>query len=379
MRKLRLTEDRKTGPAVLGLILVLVVAAGSRSVAQQELTGNVVEDPHKATFIYQDIENFLRVIESIVAGMDSREALQSLYLDAASPGLRMFIQKYDLSVERIEGAMEKHPEAYARLADNLETLKAREPSFREAYAAIKSMIPNAVFPPTYFLVAGHRGIGSGSTEGPLISVEKKTPGSIQEGLAATLVHEMIHMEQLAAVGEEYFAIFSGPERTLLATSIREGAATFMAEMIAGGSKHKNLARDYYLEREAELWSAFEKEMLGQEMGDWLWKKPANPQQPQDLGYAIGARIVEAYYRQAEDKRVAAQEIMAITDYPAFLRSSGYADKVRQRFAPKPHNSSFTRDSSRSRLNCLRRLASFALALAVVAVNGHGDALLSKFG
>ena len=66
------------------------------------------------------------------------------------------------------------------------------------------------------------------------------------------------------------------------------------------------------------------------MGDWLWKKPADPEQPQDLGYAIGARIVEAYYQQASDKRKAAQKIMAITDYPAFLKNSGYAKRVQGR-------------------------------------------------
>ena len=45
------------------------------------------------------------------------------------------------------------------------------------------------------------------------------------------------------------------------------------------------------------------------------------------------RIVEAFYEQAEDKRAAAQEIMAVTDYPAFLAGSGYAGKVKQRSTP----------------------------------------------
>jgi uncharacterized protein YjaZ len=159
----------------------------------------------------------------------------------------------------------------------------------------------------------------------LISIEKKTPESVQDDLAATLVHEMIHMEQLAVVGEEYFAIFSGEQRTLLATSIREGAATFMAELIVGGSRHKNLARDYYLVHEEELWQEFSGDMFGHEMGDWLWETPANPEQPQDMGYVIGARIVETYYERATDPGKAAMEIMSITDYPDFLERSGYPD------------------------------------------------------
>ena len=68
-------------------------------------------------------------------------------------------------------------------------------------------------------------------------------------------------------------------------------------------------------------------MLGLETGDWLWKQPATSDQPQDLGYAIGARIVESYYESAADKGKAAQQIMAITDYPAFLALSGYGEKM----------------------------------------------------
>ena len=59
------------------------------------------------------------------------------------------------------------------------------------------------------------------------------------------------------------------------------------------------------------------------MGDWLWASPADPEQPRDLGYAIGARIVQTYYESARDHGRAAMEIMAITDYPEFLSHSGY--------------------------------------------------------
>lgn len=314
---------------VLGFVVVPVVGYPDDSQSKR-LTSDVVENPFDAKFVYRDIQNFISAIETIAAGEESATMLQLKYLDSASPGLRMFIEKYDLTVARLQGAMEDHPEAYARLPRILEELKAQEPTYQKAYAAIQEVIPNAVFPPTYFLVGGFRGIGSGSTEGPLISIEKKTVESIQSDLVATLVHEMVHMEQLATVGEAYFAIFSGKERTLLATSIREGAATFMAELIAGGSKHKNLAGAYYRAHEKILWPEFEEAMLGHDMGDWLWRKPARQDQPQDLGYAIGARIVESFYSKAPDKQKAAQEIMAITDYPAFLARSGYVERWRER-------------------------------------------------
>ncbi len=220
-------------------------------------------------------------------------------------------------------AMEEYPQKYAAISDNLPVLRAQESTFGKAYTAIKKVMPDAVFPPTYFVVAGHRGIGSGSTEGPLISIEKDSKESIQADLTATLVHEMIHMEQLGVLKEAYFEIFNGPARTLLALSVREGIATYFSELITGGSKHKNEARDVLLAHEKRLWSSFKKEMLGNETGDWLWKKPADPEQPQDIGYAIGASIAGAYYETAEDKRKAVKDILAVVDYPAFLAASGY--------------------------------------------------------
>jgi hypothetical protein len=304
------------------------LAIGSHAHAQNQLTENVVSDPAKAVFVYDDVHRFVRVLELLAAGGDTSEVLQREYFDLASPGLRIFVEKYDLTLDRLVEAMRKHPKSYAAIPGNLTVLLDMEDTFREVYADLGGVIPDAVFPPTYYVVGAHRGIGSGSVEGPLISIEKKTPSSIREYLAATLVHEMVHMEQLAALGERYFEIFSGEQRTLLATSIREGVAMYFSERVTGGSPHKNLARNYLREHERELWAAFRKDMVGTEMGDWLWQQPANPDQPRDLGYAMGSRIVEAYYRRAGGTAEAVREILAISDYPAFLARSGYGEQFR---------------------------------------------------
>jgi hypothetical protein len=290
--------------------------------AQQRLTDQVESDPGKAIFVFEDIERFLEARDAIAGGLDVEEALKTVYFDRASPGLRMFMEKYDLGPARLANAMATNSEAYERLPEVLGALRHNVPAFHETYRDFAEVLPEAVFPPTYFVVAGHRGIGSGSTEGPLISVEKRSAATVPD-LAPTLVHEMIHMQQLDATSEAYFDIFSGPGRTLLALSIREGASTFFAEVIAGGSEHMNQARAYLAAHETELWQAFQKDMLGGETGDWLWRKPENPEQPQDVGYAMGARIVEAFYEGAENKGRAASEVMAIVDYPGFLERSGY--------------------------------------------------------
>ena len=57
----------------------------------------------------------------------------------------------------------------------------------------------------------------------------------------------------------------------------------------------------------------------------MWRKPANPEQPHDLGYIVGARIVESYYNRMESKEKAVKDILAVTDYQEFLKKSGYPD------------------------------------------------------
>jgi hypothetical protein len=312
------------------MVIAGTLAAGPVTAHAQRLTDDVVTRARDAVFVYDDVERFVDVLEGLSEGADTLEAFQSQYLDAATPGLEMFIEKYDLSAERLLGAIRRYPSDYAGLGEKLDALRENESAYREAYADLGKVAKGSVFPPTYFLVGAHRGIGSGSTEGPLVTIEKKSAQGIEDDLAATLVHEMVHMQQLAAIGDEYFVIFNGPERTLLALSIREGVATFLSEVVTGGSPHKNEARAYLMAHEAELWEQYSEVMLGPDTGDWLWSAPADPDWPRDLGYAIGARIAEVFAVMADDYDAAVSEMLAITDYEGFLRKSGYGKQFRDR-------------------------------------------------
>jgi hypothetical protein len=285
--------------SLLPLLAFAGAATGSLDAEEPrwQLTPNLARCAADAVFVSADIENFLAAQEAILGGGDPITTLQQLYLGRGSAGLQLFAEKYDLTAERLWRAMQAHPEAYARLPETLTALRSHEPQLRSAYSRLQQHVPDAVFPPTYFVVEAHRGIGSGSVEGPLVSVEKQTAQTIAAELAAHLAHEMTHEQQLALQGRRYFEIFGGERRTLLALSIREGTATFLEQLVAGGGSHKNLAREYLLANEQALWQAFERDMLGGETGDWLWRKPADPAWPQDLGYAIGARIVETFFER----------------------------------------------------------------------------------
>jgi hypothetical protein len=270
---------------------LLALLPSSRATAQLTLTDNLTPDAERAPFVYEDLHNFARAFELLAAGGDSVGILQVEYFDKGSPGLGAFIWRYDLTPERLLAAIRQHPAEYAGISEKAAVLAAHEHVFRDAYAGLKRLVPDAAFTPTYFLVGAYRGIGSGSEEGPLITVEKESMESLRGGLVTMLIHEMVHMQQVQAIGlEKYRAIF-GPEKSLLALTVREGIAEYYAYRVTGHMTQDE-AQAFVREHERELWEEFQQEMLGSETGDWMWATPNNPAQPPHIAYVMGARITE---------------------------------------------------------------------------------------
>jgi hypothetical protein len=308
---------------ILTIFLLIPIASIAQSL---EITTNLTTDPQKAPFVVDDIHTFNRAFKMLTIGSDTAKILQTEYLDKGSPGLNMFIEKYDLNVARLTKAIGKRPEKYASLSTLVDPLNEKIKTYRKAYAKLKDYIPEVVYPPTYFVVAGYWGIGSGSVEGQLISVEKwKRP---LEDKSTLLIHELVHFQQLVAIGYEKYAALFGPEKSLLGLCIREGIGEFFSYLV-NGKITQGKALEYVLENEKRLWKQFQSDMSGRETGDWMWAKPADPNQPRHVGYAMGFRIVQSYYEKAVNKDKVVKEILAVTDYDQFLHKSEYALKFEE--------------------------------------------------
>lgn len=64
-------------------------------------------------------------------------------------------------------------------------------------------------------------------------------------------------------------------------------------------------------REKEIETAFIADEDKTDISAWLYN--STPEQPRDLGYWVGYRIVKSYYQHANDKRRALREILQMTD------------------------------------------------------------------
>ena len=303
-------------------ITVLFLLGSSGSVPALDVTQNLTTDPAKAPLVYEDVVNFIRVQKLLENTTDTLHVLQTEYLDKGTRGLAMFIDKYDLTAGRLMKAIREHSEKYSSLGFMPDAIDDMENEAREVFAQFREFIPHAVFPPTYFLIAGYRGIGSGSVEGQLISVEK---WMIPLDKMTMLIHELTHFQQVVAVGYEKYAKLFNDEKSLLGLTIREGTAEFVAQNVVGDITQDE-AVNYTREHEKRLWTQFQREMSGRKTGDWMWSTPSDSSQPRHVAYVLGSFIVQSYYDRADDKAQAIKDILGVTDYDKFLAESGYAEK-----------------------------------------------------
>lgn len=281
-------------------------------------------DPDAVRLVVEDVRRLASVLRSMDELTDSAEALQEDYLDAGTPALRTYAGRHRVTPSSILGAIQRHGITPTRLDVLADSILARELVLRIAFRRLAELDATATFPPVWFVV-GHMGAGGmNSGVGPIIAAERYLDEP--QDVVPIVLHELAHVQQVRIQGlATYRRIYNEEEGSLLALALREGSAELIAALTAG--RHINpAAEEYGLAHEAELWRQFSADMHSRDTGDWLFRQPADPERPQDLGYWVGYRIALSYYERAADKAAAIADILAMSDFEAFLDASGYADR-----------------------------------------------------
>jgi hypothetical protein len=317
-------EEKMRNKLKIFIVLAIFFALAWSDV-QAQLKCEVTNDPDKVELIYDDLHNFIGAMEMMDKESNPETVFQREYLDKASPGLKEYLRANKYEAKHFVEEIRKKMAQYSGLRGLPKALASLENEIRKAFRGLTKVIPNTVFMPVYYFV-GIRGGGlhaEPSEYGLLIAIAELDEDL--PGVKLVLVHETVHVQQALTVGlEEYQSIY-GPKMSLLAVSLREGVAQFLT-FLSTGERTKEEAYEYFAKNEKEVWERFKAEMNERLPGDWMWEKPKKPEQPRDLGYIIGDRIVEAFYNRAEDKEKAIQDILSITDYQEFFKKSGYAEK-----------------------------------------------------
>jgi hypothetical protein len=302
--------------AFICVVLIIPVLA--------QLEVEVTSDPSQVNLHYYDLHNFLATLDLIEDGHDPVETVQKYYLSRASKAFQDQIDSRNITAEKMAAFITENPESVNKLRELPKNLRLQEDAIRQALTELKKVIPEPIYLPVYYMVVDKGGfMGEPSEHGIKIAMSRTSDDYSR--ICPLIVHEMIHVQQALAIGIEKYQRVFGPEMSLLSLSLREGVATYLTRVALGRPTDKK-AYEYFREHEEALWDKFQNEKSNKQPGDWMWSKPAVEGQPRDMGYHMGAAIIEHFYTNAEDKVLAMKEILSITDYEGFLKKSGYSNK-----------------------------------------------------
>jgi len=277
----------------------------------------------QAEIVYADLEHFVEATQELQSNPDTLGVLQKMYFDRGSEGLKEFISRHQLTPELMRDAMAADPERYARIPDFLSKVTELQQTYQDLMKAFGQVLPNAIYPPTYLLVGANRGIGQASQKGQLITITRVSDDP--EKLQKLIVHELSHFQQVMAMGgQKYIALYSAPDN-MLGLCLREGGAEFLTSLVLDDIT-QSAALQYVEEDEARLKDKFTEDLKVQNSDYWLWASLQQKAHPKLLGYAMGYKICESYYKKAGDKNGALQQILRMDDDLAFLKASAYLGK-----------------------------------------------------
>ena len=289
------------------LTLLVVFIIGFHSFSQTNFSNN----PDSSVFLTHDIDNFWKAFDAF-ARDTTANPFGRHYIDVGSAGVKGFTQDRIRSAEHLLATVKRKRADYEKVRGNTLRMKEKEKQCRSAFYAWKYWYPEAVFPPVYFVIGAYNSGGTFSEEGLFIGAEMQTDIN---NVPYIVAHELIHFQQ------KNWAEYP----SLLQQSIVEGSADFLGELISGVNTNQK-ANDYGDRHEERLCREFVSRMDSTQYVDWLYSVSQKDDRPYDLGYWMGYKITEQYFKKAADKRKAIKEILDIKDYKAFLKKSGYLDK-----------------------------------------------------
>lgn len=289
---------------------LLLVLSASTLFAQTKFSS----DPDSAIFLTQDIDRFWKAFDAFKKDT-TVNPFQKDYLDVGSAGVQSFIRDRIRSADNLWKVAKRKSNDYEKVRATTLRMKEKEKQCRSAFYALKYWYPDASFPPVYFVIGAWNSGGTSTEEGLMIGAEKQTD---VDNVPYIVAHELIHFQQ------KHWP----QEPTLLQQSILEGAADFLGELISGGNIN-TVAMHYGDAHEEALCREFVARMDSTNYKDWLYGVTKKDDRPNDLGYWIGYRITEQYFKNAANKHQAVREILNITDFKAFLKQSGFLEKYRQ--------------------------------------------------
>lgn len=321
----------------IGMIAIDPVFAGSD---KGETSRVQMAADTASRYRYDDIHRFFQSYDRFLQTGDD-DAFQA-YLEEGTIGLDDFQEQFALTPDYLARTVQTYPAFFDSLRNLDSDMRAQEAALNTMFEKLEALLPGYALPTVYFLVGGLRAGGqAGNGNHVMVAAEiyAKTPRTdvselkprmrmyTPEDVVHIVAHEAAHIIQEEVQGtERYLSLYTGPGKgTLIAYSLREGAANLVAQLVSGGHINPE-AETYGIQHEDELWEFFRKQATNTDLGDWFFYTPKeHPDWPRDLGYWMGYRIALKCYEGAADKTRMLMRILNAVDPEALLQECALHD------------------------------------------------------
>ncbi|RAN77258.1 hypothetical protein B5P43_21445 [Bacillus sp. SRB_336] len=280
---------------------------------------------HAAAIHTEDVYRFYKIYAAH-DGHPTPEQLQHDYLDPGSKGLHRLAELRNVTGATIAGNIAKHPAVYSDARRCMAVLPGVRQRLGTSLGKLRHIYPSAVSAPLTIAVGRGKPVGVTDASGVMIGLEALCginyfESNVEDRFVHVLAHEYVHVQQAAKSP----AFYDKKKPTVLETSLLEGAAEFVGELISGSVANVELpTRTRGHEKAIE--TAFIADEDKTDFSEWLYNGTLT--KPGDLGYWVGYRIVKSYYLHAHDKPQALRDILEMSDAKAFLARSGWHPGIR---------------------------------------------------
>jgi hypothetical protein len=315
--------------------------------ARREQIRKELEPENKKTVLTLDIDHFWEAYDNLKncqSHDDSVNSFQRLYLDRATDGLIDFIASRNLTAERFAKTVGRFPKFYNSVRLNTYEAKRSAMIIEEVFRKFRKIYPAFKPVKVCFAIGALSSGGTVSSDFVLIGTEitastkdcdlsEFNNNALLTALASEIhivqriknvvSHECVHTQQKASYNT------NAVKCDLLYATIMEGSCDFIGELISGS--HINISVQQFGDlHEEELWLEFKRQLCDDNLSNWLYNySTSTAERPADLGYYLGYKIAQEYYRNAPDKSQAIIDIIQMDNPLLFLEKSKYDQKSKK--------------------------------------------------
>jgi len=322
------TTSKELNVQVKKIIILFLFAWSCKSLeAQAHKTSN----PDSIKIITTDIDNFWKTYDNLAQAQtltDTIQIIQKYYLDKASYGLQEYIKASNSTANNFSNAIKNHKNYLLSIRQTTTSIQNYKSKIVDAARKLKYLYPPASFPQIYFVIGKFEVGGTqfpnllyigaelmcGSSTSPLQEIKKDLRPIISDinNIATVSIHEVIHYQQKYQ-----------DAKNILDGALIEGGADFITKQIIGQTTAQSCF-EYGYKHEKELWADFKNQDNSQNFVKWFVNiSDTLSQRPGMLGYFIGYRICEKYYRNSTNKAAALREIIELKSPSHIYKKSKY--------------------------------------------------------